>query len=148
MHEIAELAELIRQEQPDGVCGITQEQINEIRRVWRVAQLPSAYIAFLTNMGARAGSMLRGTDAFYPVLLQMQDWADEFFDENAKILSLPDGALVFAMHQGYLAYWMSDISATDPEVVLCSELDSTPLRVWSSFTAFLNSHYEDEPGVK
>ena len=148
MRKVAELAELIRQEKPDGVLGITQEQILEIQDAWGVPRLPSAYVEFLTHMGARAGRVLRGTDAFYPVLLQMKEWADEFFDENSDFFSLPDGAIVFAMHQGYLAYWMSDISAPDPQVVLCSEAVSTPLRVWPTFTAFLDSHYTDQPGVK
>jgi len=148
MHKIAELANLIRQESPDGVLGITQEQISEIQDAWGVPRLPSAYVEFLALMGARAGRVLRGTDAFYPVLLRIKEWADDFFDENADFLSLPESAVVFAMHQGYLAYWMSDISVPDPEVVLCSEAVSTPLRVWPTFTAFLNSHYVDEPGVK
>ena len=148
MHKIAELAELIRQEKPDDVLGITQEQISEIQDAWGVPRLPSAYVEFLTHMGARAGRVLRGTDAFYPVLLQMKEWADEFFDENSDFLSLPEGAVVFAMHQGYLVYWMSDILAPDPGVVLCSEAVSTPLRVWPTFTTFLDSHYADETGVK
>ncbi|WP_326551638.1 SMI1/KNR4 family protein [Micromonospora sp. NBC_01813] len=148
MHGIAELAELIRQEEPDGVLGITKEQISEIQEAWGVSRLPLVYVEFLSRMGACAGRVLRGTDAFFPVILQMKEWADEFFDENSGIISLPDGAVVFAMHQGYLAYWMSGASSSDPEVVLCAEADPSPLRVWPSFTAFLDSHYVDEPGVK
>ncbi|WP_433130543.1 SMI1/KNR4 family protein [Micromonospora sp. CA-240977] len=148
MYKVAELAELIRQEKAGDVLGITEKQISEIQDAWGVPRLPSAYVEFLTRMGARAGRLLRGTDAFYPVVLQMREWADEFFDENSDFLPLRGGEIVFAMHQGYLAYWMSDISAADPEVVLWSEAVSTPLRVWPTFTAFLNSHYADEPGVK
>ncbi|GAA0567973.1 hypothetical protein GCM10010172_60210 [Paractinoplanes ferrugineus] len=148
MHKVAELANLIRQESPDGVLGITQEQISEIQEAWGVPRLPSAYVEFLALMGARAGRMLRGTDAFYPVLLRIKEWADDFFDENADVISLPESAVVFAMHQGYLAYCMSDVSVPDPEVILYSEAVSMPLRVWPTFTAFLNAHYLDEPGVK
>jgi len=148
MHRIAEVAELIRHEEPGGVLGLSQAQVSEIQNAWGVRELPSAYVEFLTRMGARAGRVLRGTDAFHPVILQMRNWADEFFEENAEVLSLPDRAVVFAMHQGYLAYWMSDISEADPEVVLCAEGQSAPLRVWPSFTAFLDSQYLDEPGVK
>ncbi|MFD0783284.1 SMI1/KNR4 family protein [Micromonospora azadirachtae] len=148
MHRIAELAELIRREEPDGVRGITTEQISEIQEAWGVSRLPPACTEFLTHMGSCAGRVLRGTDAFFPVILQMKEWAGEFFDENAGIISLPGEALVFAMHHGYLVYWMSDTSSPDPEVVLCTEGDPSPLRIWPSFTAFLNSHYIDEPGVK
>ena len=148
MYKIAELADFLRREEPGSVCGITSEHVSEIQDAWRVPRLPSAYREFLINMGAGAGRVLRGTDAFFPVVLKMKEWASEFFEENADTLSLPAGAVVFAMHQGYLVYWMSSVSAPDPEVVLCSEATPAPLRVWPSFTAFLNSHYADEPGVK
>lgn len=148
MHTIAELAEFLRAEEPDGVLGAAEEQIAEIQKAWGVSRLPSAYLDFLTRMGLSAGRVLRGTDAFFPVLLQMRGWADEFFEENSGLISRPDEAVVFAMHQGYLVYWMSNTSSSDPEVVLCTEASPSPLRVWPSFTAFLNSHYVDEPGLK
>ncbi|WFE23589.1 MULTISPECIES: SMI1/KNR4 family protein [unclassified Solwaraspora] len=148
MYEVGRLAELIRIEEPGGVLGITAEQISKIREAWNLSELPSAYVEFLSHMGVRAGRILRGTDAFFPTILRMKEWADEFFDENSGTNSLPDGAIVFGMHQGYLVYWMSDTLTPDPEVVLCAEGDPNPLRTWSSFTAFLNSHYADEPGVK
>jgi hypothetical protein len=128
--------------------GIEPHQIRQVQAAWGVSELPSAYVEFLTQMGAGAGRLLSGTDAFYPVILEMRKWAAEFFEENAEKLSAPEGALVFAMHQGYVVYWMSDISSLDPEVVLCAEGQSAPLRVWPSFTAFLNTHYLDEPGIK
>jgi hypothetical protein len=148
VHGIAELAELIRHEEPDGVLGLTAEQISAVQEAWRISRLPSAYAEFLSRMGARAGRVLRGTDAFFPAILRMREWADEFLDENSGIVALPSEAIVFAMHQGYLVYCMSDTSSPDPEVVLWVEADPSPSRVWPSFTAFLNSQYEDERGVK
>jgi|HigsolmetaAR206D_1030411.scaffolds.fasta_scaffold07126_3 hypothetical protein len=147
MHTIVELAELIRREGPDGVQGITAEQISEVQRAWGVSRLPRVYVDFLTHMGARAGRVLRGTDAFFPTILQMKEWADEFFEENSGVVSPPDGVVVFAMHQGYVAYWMADISSPDPEVVEWMEGESSPSRVWPSFTAFLNSHYANGSDV-
>ncbi|MDQ0369372.1 SMI1/KNR4 family protein [Catenuloplanes indicus] len=126
---------------------MTAQQVAEIQEAWGVPQLPAVYVDFLTHMGFGAGRVLRGTDAFFPAVRQMKKWGDDFFHENSGI-SRPGEAVVFAMHQGYLVYWMSDISSPDPEVVLCAEGDPSPSRVWPSFTAFLNSHYEDEPGVK
>ena len=148
MHSIAEIANQLRRRDPGSVIGIKLDQIRQIQNAWGVSELPAAYGEFLTQMGAGAGRLLRGTDAFYPVILEMQESAKEFFEENAGRLSAPNGALVFAMHQGYIVYWMSDISRPDPEVVLCTEGQSAPSRVWPSFTAFLNSHFLDEPGIK
>jgi hypothetical protein len=148
VYSIAEIANHLRQRDPESVIGIEPDQIRQIQDAWGISELPSAYGEFLTRMGASAGRLLCGTDAFYPAIMEMQEWAKEFFEENAGRLLAPNGGLVFAMHQGYVVYWMTDISRPDPEVVLCTEGQSAPLRVWPSFTAFLNSHFLDEPGTK
>ncbi|WP_080643351.1 SMI1/KNR4 family protein [Salinispora arenicola] len=148
MYTVSEIAELLRREEPGGVVGLEPSEVQQVQAAWEMIRLPSAYEEFLTNMGSRAGRVLLGTDAFFPTILEMSEWADEFFEENASNLARPKDALVFAMHQGYLAYWMSDASISDPEVTLFMEGESKPMRVWPSFTAFLNSHYLDEPGVK
>ncbi|NBE81922.1 SMI1/KNR4 family protein [Micromonospora rubida] len=148
MYTVSEIAERLRREEPGVVVGLELSDIQQVQAAWGVHSLPSAYDEFLTKMGARAGRVLLGTDAFFPSIIEMNEWADEFFEENASSLERPEGALVFAMHQGYLAYWMTDASISDPEVTLFMEGQSEPMRVWPSFTAFLNSHYLDEPGVK
>jgi hypothetical protein len=148
MYTVSEIAELLRREEPGTVVGLEPSEIQQVQAAWGVPRLPTAYDEFLTNMGARAGRVLLGTDAFFPAIIEMNEWANEFFEENANSLVRPERALVFAMHQGYLAYWMSDASISDPEVTLFMEGESKPMRVWPSFTAFLNSHYLDEPGVK
>ncbi|HEX6681555.1 MAG TPA: SMI1/KNR4 family protein [Candidatus Limnocylindrales bacterium] len=142
MLSVEKIVRRIREADESAVAGLDRDAIQQVQAAWQVDYLPERYVAFLAGMGMRAGQLLVGTDAFFPRILEMREWAISFFDENDGWMRLPDGALVFAMHQGYLVYWFSDSAAPDPEVVLYMEQEKEPVHVWPSFTGFLNEEYE------
>ncbi|MEV7782667.1 SMI1/KNR4 family protein [Kitasatospora sp. NPDC088351] len=120
---------------------MTNAEIDRVRDLWGIRRVPEQYGEFLSLMGRGAGGILRGTDAFFPVILDMRRAGDDFFSDNPGGIDLPDGAVVFAMHQGYQVYWMESTSLQDPPVSLYMEGEAAPMSHWGSFTEFLNSEY-------
>lgn len=77
-----------------------REEISKLEQQVGI-KLPSAYQEFLQIMGKGAGQFLRGSDCFYPELLELQKAAIEILEENNFPQTLPQDAFVFFMHQGY-----------------------------------------------
>lgn len=142
MLSVERIVRRIREVDESAVAGLDRGAIQQVQDAWQVEYLPERYVAFLAGLGMRAGRLLVGTDAFFPEILEMRESAISFFDENEGWMALPEGAMVFAMHQGYQVYWFSDSAAPDPEVVLYMEQRKEPMQVWPSFTGFLNEEYE------
>ncbi|MFG1885619.1 SMI1/KNR4 family protein [Micromonospora sp. NPDC049102] len=141
MFSISEIAANVGKVESDLVVGISDDEIDQLRISWNFQQLPRTYIDFLRLMGRAAGKILQGTDAFFPVILDMQRASGRFFEDNLGGMQLPPGAFVFAMHQGYQVYWMESTNLSDPAVVLYMEQEPSPMARWQSLTEFFNAEY-------
>ncbi|MFE1957616.1 hypothetical protein [Streptomyces sp. NPDC059479] len=141
MLSIPDIAASVRRISLDLVAGMTDAEIELLRELWGLRGIPDKYGAFLSLMGRGAGGILRGTDAFFPAILDVRRAADDFFSDNPGGMDFPDDAVVFAMHQGYQVYWMESTSLQDPPVSLYMEGEAAPMGHWRSFTEFLNSEY-------
>lgn len=141
MLSISDIAASAKRVDPDSVAGLTDAEIDQLCESWGVRRVPERYREFLSLMGRGAGGILRGTDAFFPAILDMRRAADDFFSDNSEGIDLPGGAVVFAMHQGYQVYWMEAMSLEDPPVSFYMEGEAAPMGHWRSFTDFLNSEY-------
>ncbi|MFE9690576.1 SMI1/KNR4 family protein [Micromonospora sp. NPDC005806] len=119
------------------LVGISEAEIAEIARDQSVATLPSRYVEFLRLMGRKAGFLLAGTDAFYPGILGIKHDAFDLLADSGVPGLAPRGVVVFAMHQGYQVYWMTNALSDDPPVCMYQEGDKEVSREWSSFTDFL-----------
>ena len=143
MLSVPDVVATVKRNTSDVVIGMTDAEIDRVRSLWKIRVIPDRYGQFLSLMGRGGGRILRGTDAFFPKILDMRRAADDFFSDNPGGVGLPQGAVVFAMHQGYQVYWMEDVSLHDPPVSLYMEGDAAPMYRWNSFTGFLNSELEN-----
>ncbi|MGA5301779.1 SMI1/KNR4 family protein [Nucisporomicrobium flavum] len=120
-----------------GLVGVSEAELREVAEDQAVASMPGRYVEFLRVMGRSGGSLLVGTDAFYPDILGIkQDGLQLLADSGVPDLA-PSGAVVFAMHQGYQVYWMPGDSSDDPPVYMYQEGDAQVSQEWKSFTEFL-----------
>ncbi|KQY28432.1 MULTISPECIES: SMI1/KNR4 family protein [Nocardia] len=86
----------------DSIIGC---DAGEIAQVYSVAPdsfpIPGEYHAFLEQMGKQAGTLFRGTDLYFP---RMLDSIDAAADISSEGLSL-DHRFFFGHHQGYKVYF-------------------------------------------
>lgn len=80
--------------------------------------LPYGIRVFLETMGRDVGGLFGGADIGYPDMLGMRRYAVDLLAENQCRHSLPDDALVFMMHQGYILWF---VRSEDPRVFGWSE---------------------------
>lgn len=123
-----------------GIVGLSDDEIEAVRVDQGVTQLPARYIEFLRLMGRKAGSILVGTDIFYPDTLGLKPDGKQLLEENGLAVLISENSVVFAMHQGYQVYWMTSDGFGDPPVFMYQEGDETVSSTWPSFSAFL-THY-------
>ncbi|GAB3447147.1 SMI1/KNR4 family protein [Actinophytocola sediminis] len=97
-----------------SVLGCTPAQLSEFRQARGIAELPAQYAEFLTVMGREAGELLRGTDFFYPAILNVGEWGQEIVDENGIERLVAPGSLTLGTHQGYVLYWMEPGQPSGP----------------------------------
>src|SRR5687768_1499762 len=115
MLSISEIAARIAAADADHLVeGLNNFEMKQLCESWQTNELPSVYLEFLHLMGRSAGRILLGTDAFFPRILEMPRASSEFFADNVEGMQLPEGALVFAIHQGYQVYWMESTNVPDP----------------------------------
>jgi len=100
--------------------------------------LPLAYKDYLLKIGRGAGRFFQGTDIFYPGVKDLKNEAIELLEENEEKFGLPDDAFVFSMHQGYEFLYFMLSENDDPEVYQYVEGEGEPMKVWSSFSSFVN----------
>jgi hypothetical protein len=121
----------------ESIVGCTPDELAEFRRVRGVAALPAQYGEFLTVMGREAGDLLRGTDFFYPVILEVGEWGQEVFDDNDMGHLFVPGSLVLGTHQGYIVFWLEPGQPSGP-VHQYKEGDKSA-QTWPSLLEFLVS---------
>lgn len=132
---LVELIDGIRGESP--LEGLTDREIERLRADQGVRRFPVFYEEFLLRMGRRAGSLLAGTDAFYPALLGGKERGARLLAENGVEHLMPEDAVVIAVHQDYMLYWIWPNSGEDPPVHEYVEGESAVRRSWPSFTRYL-----------
>ena len=120
----------------EPVAGISPEQIREVAADQRHAALPRRYEEFLAVMGRRSGRLGIADDSGYPGILGVRERAQEILAGDGAGHLLGENTVVFATHQGYLVYWMTDAGLDDPPVRRFSEGEGID-REWPSFTACL-----------
>ena len=120
----------------ESIIGCTPDQVGEFRRIRGISALPVQYEEFLAVMGREAGDLLRGTDFFYPTILEVGKWGREVLEENnVEHLFLPD-SLILGTHQGYIVYWIEPGEPSGP-VRSYMEGEEAVTQTWPSLLDFL-----------
>lgn len=120
--------------------GCSDDEIGAVTRAQRVVGLPALYRDFLAVMGKRPYPLMQGTDWVYQDLLELRQDAAELLEENGVDQAMLDDALVIAMHQGYVLYYIPGASTApaDPPVWTYVEGEE-PSESFGSFREFLVS---------
>lgn len=128
------------------IAGCIRSEVDAIRRVQRVIELPDQYESFLRLAGRRAGDLLRGTDIFFPAPADPEfvAAAHELLAENRVAHLMDPGSVVMGMHQGYQVYWIDSAGA------VCSyvEADGSLAATWPSMVAFLRQQIDDHAAIR
>lgn len=129
--------------QPSEIKSCTLQEV-EILEQKLGFKLLASYREFLLWMGHGAGQLLRGSDCFYNVLLEIQDAAVELLKENGVRQPLPKDFFVFFMHQGYQFNFFSAGKGDDPSVQMYLEGSKKPVfnYIHNHFTEFLADEIE------
>ena len=122
------------------LLGCSDEEIGAVVRAQRVIALPALYRDFLAVMGKRPYPLMQGTDWAYQDLLELRQDAAELLQENDVDEAVLDDALVIAMHQGYVLYYIPHASTApaDPPVWTYVEGEE-PRQSFGTFREFLVS---------
>lgn len=120
--------------------GCSDEEIAAVVRAQRVVALPALYRDFLAVMGKRPYPLMQGTDWAYQDLLELRQDAAELLDENDVDQSMLDDALVIAMHQGYVLYYIPGASTAPPDPPVWTYVEGEePSASFGTFREFLVS---------
>ncbi|SFP32526.1 hypothetical protein SAMN05421810_102264 [Amycolatopsis arida] len=125
-------------------CSATE--IEEIRAVQRVPALPGQYVDFLRTMGRSAGRFLRGSDFFYPQLVELVEEARDLLAENDVAHLMLPGSVVVGLHQGYQVYWMEP-GEPSGRVHWYDEGEESVTRSWPSLVDFLVAQADEQKRV-
>lgn len=127
-----------------SLVGCTDDEILKVEEHFH-CHLPQAYREFLLIAGKGAGKLFRGTDIFYPRVLELQAEANELLAELELTGLLPNDAKVFCMHQGYELNYFEPTS-DDPPVFQFFEGQTVAAMAWSSFSEFILSTIHSHMG--
>lgn len=125
----------------DGqLLGCTPDEIRQVARAQRVVKLPALYEEFLAVMGKNPYPLMWGTDWAYEDLLELKQDAVQLLRENDVDPGFLDDAVVIAMHQGYVFYYIPSASTApaDPPVWTYIEAEE-PVLSFPTFRDFLLS---------
>jgi hypothetical protein len=123
--------------QRETLLGCTGDEILTIENHFN-AHLPEAYRDFLSIAGKGAGKLFRGTDIFYPRVMELQSEAQDLLNELELPSLLPPDAIVFCMHQGYEINFFAPMH-DDPPVSQYVEGDAEASVPWQSFSEFIST---------
>ncbi|MBA2394072.1 MAG: SMI1/KNR4 family protein [Ktedonobacteraceae bacterium] len=105
--------------------GCNQKEIEEIE-LFMKSRLPQAYQEFLLWMGHSCGRFLQGSDCFYPILKDLQQYARELLSEDHYAGKLSEDAFIFFMHQGYYFLFFHLTEGDDPPIYSYLENTTQP----------------------
>ncbi|MFI0404525.1 SMI1/KNR4 family protein [Actinomadura sp. 3N508] len=124
----------------DDFLGCSDEEIAAVVRAQRVIGLPALYRDFLAVMGKRPYPLMQGTDWAYRDLLELRQDAADLLDENGLDQAMLDDALVIAMHQGYVLYYIPHASTAPPDPPVWTYVEGEePSQSFATFREFLVS---------
>ena len=141
-YEIVKIGELI---------GCNQNEITEIEYLYNF-KLPIFYKQFLSSMGKKAGLFYKGSEFFYPDLLELRSYANELLEEDGNCFVLPIDAFVFFFHQGY--QFMYFIVDSDNQHLIYNYIqgDKEPTIAYLSLEDFfiksIEEHYQILESIK
>jgi hypothetical protein len=142
IQQLTESLELHSVASHGNLFGCSDEEILRVQQQFAF-ELPNAYRLFLATMGKGAGKFFVGTDLFFPSILGVTDDARELVSEDSAEITLPDNAIVFAMHQGYQFMFMLADGSDDPPVVSYLERSGKFDKQSESFSQYLLSASND-----
>jgi hypothetical protein len=122
-----------------GLTGMpaTPDEVESLERRLGIV-FPAAYRAFLLILGRDGGPHFAGTDCTIQHLPHLRKAAEELLSTCCSPFRLPEKAVVFLMHQGYVfAYFLADNESADPPVFLYREGESKPEKIAETFTTWL-----------
>ncbi|MEV4598458.1 hypothetical protein AB0K15_13720 [Amycolatopsis sp. NPDC049253] len=121
-----------------GVVGLSDAELEEVRRDQNVAELPREWRRFMSLMGRRVGGLsFEDTELFYPQILGLKTEALDEFPSLRSRIAHADGLVVVGMHQEREFYVMGGPHAAGVEVVRYVKGEEAPSHGWSSFTELL-----------
>ncbi len=126
---------------PQEIRGCTESEIRAHEESLGT-RFPKVYYDFLEKMGRSAGKLFLGSDAFYPTIVNLRCWAIEILQESSNGVQLPNDAVVFLMHQGYVLFFFRTSDGEDPPVYRIIEGDKVPQMMHRSFSDFLMQSVE------
>ncbi|MFD4444880.1 SMI1/KNR4 family protein [Nocardia sp. NPDC058519] len=86
----------------DSIIGCDSAEIAQVYSVTPEGfPIPDEYQAFLEYMGKKAGTLFRGTDLFFPRMLDAIEAAEDVFGKELAL----EGKFFFGHHQGYKVYF-------------------------------------------
>jgi len=129
------------------IRGCTLAQVAEVE-ARHGHPLPSEYREYLMAMGLEAGEFLRGSHAFYPEILELNDWTIEALAEGGLTFDFKTTEFVFLNHGGYLAYYFDTADGADPPVWFFRESNPQGEQVADSFTAMMDQLFADSVAAK
>lgn len=119
---------------PHQLRGCSDEEVELVLEKAQGFPLPEQYVAFLRRLGKQAGRLLIGTDVYYPVLLEVAEWANEFAEQEDPGLDV-SGRYFFASHGGYQYFFFDE--GSPGEVFSYMERSAGPEVASKSFLDFL-----------
>ncbi len=120
---------------PEDLRGCSRAEIDALQEKFAIT-LPQLYVEWLTIMGHGAGQFLKGSDAFFPALLELREGAEELLAEAGGKFTLPQDAFVFLMHQGYqFLYFRTNHFDPDPPVTHFIE-GKVPSQAWDHISDY------------
>lgn len=122
------------------LVGCSEDEVEQIKRAQQVSRIPALYHDFLRVMGKSPYPLMIGTDWSFDDLLELKGDTREIFEEDGLDPAILDDALVIAVHQGYVVYYIPAAgSASDDPAVWTYVEGKQPTSPWPTFRAFLLS---------
>ncbi|MFJ2839509.1 SMI1/KNR4 family protein [Nocardia sp. NPDC087230] len=117
----------------------------EIAQVYSLAPegfpIPDEYHAFLAQMGKQAGTLFRGTDLFFPRMLDAREAAEEISGEGPTL----ENHFFFGHHQGYKVYFFRRGSGA---VYLYNECAPEDHKLADGFIEFLRQSWRIQQKIR
>ncbi|MFN3652310.1 MAG: SMI1/KNR4 family protein [Armatimonadota bacterium] len=123
------------------VAGCSAEEIARVEAVLGL-RLPPAYRGFLAVMGKAAGPLYLGDTFLYPTEIDVREDAALLAERHGW--TLPEDAVVFAMHGGWEFDFIRASEGDDPPVYHYVEGEPGPLRVCDHFTECISRAVEEQ----
>ncbi|MEU4666734.1 hypothetical protein AB0F91_01905 [Amycolatopsis sp. NPDC023774] len=132
-----------------GVSGLSDAELEEVRRDQDVAELPREWRRFLSLMGRRVGGLLFvDTELFYPQILGLKTEALDEFPSLRGRIAHADGLVVVGLYQEREFYVMGGPHGAGAEVVRYVKGEDVPSYGWPSFTELLQYELSLPPRVE